>query len=95
MIARWALLSKQVIPQATQRIQSSRELSDVSVNQYVNSRYLELINDATKSNLNEISRQILPNGVKLPLPDWATLQNGNVRLLNDGQIEIIGQLVLG
>ena len=73
LIARRALVQPQVNSKVAERLRETRQLLDVNINQLINSRYLDILNDAAKENLVDISRQILPNGIKLPLPDWASL----------------------
>ena len=64
----------------------------IDANQLINSKFLDILNDATKLHLNQISDQIIPSGFKLPLPEWVHLNDGQIRLLSDGQIEIAGRL---
>lgn len=92
LIAKSADIQPQVSSRISERLQSSRVLMGIDANQLVNSRFLDIINDATKMNLNAISDQIIPSGFKLPLPDWVHLNQGQVRLLSDGQVEISGKL---
>jgi len=73
LYARWALTSDLVATGVSAKLQ--RNLNDVSQNQAINQRYLMIMNEMIKSNLNEISNQILPNGLWLPLPEWTTFSN--------------------
>ena len=61
---------------------------------YQNERYLKMVNNAVRGNLQEISDQVMPNGFMLPLPEWIEFKNTNVRMLASGEIEITGNLEL-
>jgi hypothetical protein len=92
LVAKSAEVFPMVNSKVSERLREGRNLvAQTPSNQFINSQFIEIINDATKRHLSQISDQLIPNGFKLPLPDFVKLNDGHVRLLADGQVEISGQ----